>query len=211
MSGRTSGQRQYITRVDDRERLLDEISQHCDLRERLAMIPPSAKWRGVYFNTVSGVLERAGKLAEYQRLMPETYSALRLYPTGELLEHVAVGGALLRSPAEVHAGMLEIGRDNAVYFAKSLLGRTMLRLLTNDPYRLLQQAISGRRQSANHGRWRLERTGERSAVMHFEQEYAWIESYALGAGIGTFESVGTPANFEVELDGPYDGRHIITW
>lgn len=175
------------------------------------MIPPLAKWRGVYFNTISGVLERAGKLAEYQRLMPETYSALRLYPAGELLEHVAVGGALLRSPAEVHAGMQEVGRDNALYFSTSLLGRTMLRLLSNDPFRLLQQAVSGRRQSATYGRWRLERTGERSATMHFEQEYAWIESYMRGAGVGTFESVGVQGSFDVELDGPYDGRHLIKW
>jgi uncharacterized protein (TIGR02265 family) len=211
ISPRTFGQAQYDSLVEDRDRLLDEISQHCDLRERLAMIPPSAKWRGVYFNTVSGVLERAGKLAEYQRLMPETYSALRLYPTGELLQHVAVGGALLRSPAEVHAGMYEIGRDNAVYFSSSLLGRTMLRLLSKDPYRLLQQAVAGRRQSATYGRWRLERTGETSALMHFEQEYAWIESYMLGAGAGTFESTGVEGTFQVELDTPYDGRHIIRW
>ncbi|MBK7154761.1 MAG: DUF2378 family protein [Sandaracinaceae bacterium] len=197
--------------MDERQRLLDEISEYCDLRVRLATIPPSAKWRGVYFNAVSGVLERAGKLGEYQRLMPETYSPLRMYPAGELLEHVAVAGALLRSPQDVHAGMHEVGRDNALYFARSLLGRTMLRLLDEDPYRVLQQGVAGRRQSATYGRWRLERTGERSALMHFEQEYGWIESYMLGAGIGTFESVGVTGSFEVELDGPYDGRHVIRW
>ena len=35
--------------------------------------------------------------------------------------------------------------------------------------------------------------------MHFEQEYGWIESYMLGAGIGTFESVGVTGSFEVEF------------
>ena len=149
--------------MDERQRLLDEISEYCDLRVRLATIPPSAKWRGMYFNAVSGVLERAGKLGECQRLMPETYSPLRMYPAGELLEHVAVAGALLRSPQDVHAGMHEVGRDNALYFACSLLGRTMLRLLDEDPYRVLQQGVAGRRQSATYVRWRLERTGGRRA------------------------------------------------
>ena len=89
--------------------------------------------------------------------------------------------------------MHEVGRDNAIAFSESLLGKSMLRLLSNDAYRLLQQ------------------TGPRSAVMHFEQEYCWIESYLLGAGEGTFESVGVKARFEVERDDPYNGRHIIHW
>lgn len=197
--------------VEDRDSAFKAIAEHCDLDARLAMIPPSAKWRGMYFHAVEGVLERAGKLPEYQRLMPESFSALRYYPAGDLLRHVAMGGALLRSPEDVHAGMFEVGRDNAVAFASTLLGRTLVRLLSNDPYRLLLQGASAKRQTSTYGRWRIERTSEHSAVMHFEQEYCWIESYIRGAGIGTFESVGATATIDVELDGPYDGRHLIHW
>jgi uncharacterized protein (TIGR02265 family) len=197
--------------VFDRKSALAAVSQHCDIEERLAVIPPSARWRGLYFHAINTVLSRAGKLEEYQRVMPGSHSALRWYPAGELLQRVAVAGAILRSPEEVHAGMHAIGHDNAIAFSESLLGRSLIRLLSRDPYRLLEQGVSGRRQTATYGRWSLEQTGERSAVMHFEQEYCWLESYIVGAGQGTFESVGVEASFEVQLDDPYNGRHIIHW
>ena len=165
----------------------------------------------MYFGSVEKVLTRAGLLDAYRRRVPRTYSAMRTYPARELLENVAIGGALLRSPEEVHAGMHEIGRDNSVAFAGSLLGRTVLRLLSRDPYRLLEQGVSGKRQASNYGRWRVERTGATSATMHFEQEYCWIDSYVLGAGEGTFESIGEEGRFELEMDGPYHGRHLISW
>lgn len=197
--------------MKDRQSALAEVSKYCDLQERLAIAPASACWRGMFFDSITRALEREGKLDQYREIMPGTHSPVRHYPVTDLLERVAVGGAILRSPEQVHEGMFDIGRINALAFADSLLGRAMLRLLSRDPIKLLKQAIAGRRQGANYGVWRLELTSPNTATMHFEREYCWIESYMLGAGVGTFESVGVKGHFDVELDGPYDGRHLISW
>jgi uncharacterized protein (TIGR02265 family) len=174
-------------------------------------MPPSAKGRGLYFRSIEVVLERAGKLERYRALFPERFAAVRWYPTHQFLTRLAVGGALLTEPARVHEGMFEIGRQNALAFAESLLGRTLLRLLSRDPKRLLQQGVAARRQSCSVGRWALTFPDERTAVMTMTEEYIYIESYMLGAAQGTFDAVGIPVKTEVVLEDRFNGRHVLRW
>src|SRR5688572_28170304 len=136
---------------------------------------------------------------------------MRWYPTREFLVRLTVGGALLTDPARVHEGMFEIGRRNAVEFSESLLGKTLLRLLSRDPKKLLQQGVAARRQSCSVGRWTLTFPDERSAVMTMTEEYVYIESYLLGAAQGTFDAVGIPVKTEVVLEDRFNGRHVLEW
>jgi uncharacterized protein (TIGR02265 family) len=198
-------------RIDDRNEAIGEVSRQCDLAERLTFVPPSAKVRGLYFRSLESVLASAGRGAHYAEIFPERHAAVLWHPAADFLVRLAVGGALLLGPERVHEGMFEIGRRNAVAFAASLLGRTLLRFLSRDPTRLLEQAIAGRRQSYSYGRWELDLSRERTAIITMTEEYLYIESYMLGAAQGTFESVGVPVRAEVELDDPFHGRHILTW
>ncbi len=166
---------------DGRNKAIEEVSRHCDLVERLTFVPPSAKVRGLYFNSLSNVMADGGCSERYGALFPESHAAVLWYPASDFLVRLAVGGALLFGPERVHDGMFEIGRRNAVAFAGSLLGRTLLRLLSRDPTKLLQQAIAGRRQSYSYGRWELDLTQERTAIVTMVEEYLYIESYLLGA------------------------------
>jgi uncharacterized protein (TIGR02265 family) len=197
--------------MDAREAAIAEVSRHCDVLERLSLIPPSAKARGLYFRSIETALASAGRIERYSALFPERFAAVLWHPIGELLVRLAVGGALLTDPEHVHDGMYEIGRRNAVVFAESLLGRTLLRLLSHDPKRLLQQAVAGRRQSQNYGRWTLAFPEERTAVMTMVEEYLYIDSYLLGAAQGTFDAVGVPVRAEANLDDRFSGRHILVW
>ena len=197
--------------VKDRQAAIEEVSRHCDLTDRLALLPPSARVRGLYFRSIEAVLTRAGRVEPYQKLFPERFAAVLWHPAGDFLVRLAVGGALLTEPSRVHEGMFEIGRRNAVAFAESLLGRTLLRLLSRDPKKLLQQAVAGHRQSYSHGRWALSFPEERTAVMQMIGEYLYIESYLLGAAQGTFDAVNVPVRTEVVLEDRFSGRHILKW
>src|SRR5688572_24809079 len=112
----------------ERERAIEEVSRHCDLRERMALIPPSAKLRGLYFRSIETALAREGRFDAYRALFPERFAAILWQPASEFLVRLAVGGSLLTSPERVHEGMFEIGRRNPVTFAESLLGRTRLQI-----------------------------------------------------------------------------------
>jgi uncharacterized protein (TIGR02265 family) len=197
--------------MDAREAALAEVSRHCDVIERLTLIPPSAKARGLYFRSIETALMRAGRMERYKALFPERFATVLWHPVSEFLVRLAVGGALLTEPERVHAGMFEIGRRNAVVFAESLLGRTLLRLLSRDPKRLLQQAAAGRRQSLNYGRWTLEFPEPRTAIMTMDEEYLYIESFLLGAAQGTFDAVGVTVRAEAVLEDRFRGRHVLTW
>jgi uncharacterized protein (TIGR02265 family) len=150
-------------------------------------------------------------MERYQALFPERFAAVLWHPISEFLVRLTIGAALLTSPERVHEGMFEIGRRNAVVFAESLLGRTLLRLLSRDPKRLLQQAAAGRRQSLNYGRWTLEFPEARTAIMTMEEEYLYIETFLLGAAQGTFDAVGVPVRAVAKLEDRFRGRHVLVW
>lgn len=194
------------------QQVLELVGAHCDLEERLAKIPPAASVRGMYPRSVLNVLQKAGRQAPYLELFgTRNASAIRFYPLSEYLLRLAAGGAILASPAEVHEGMFEISRRNALMFAESLLGRTMLRVLSPDPARLMRQAVAAQRSSTNYAQWTLDLPSDREAVMNFRDEYNWIEWSMLGAARGTFETIDQPVEITVELTGPFEGRHIMSW
>jgi len=191
---------------------LDLIAPHCDIVERLRDVPPSARVRGLYFKSVLNVLERLGKLDAFARLYAlPSRSSIRFYPLKDYLVELAVAGAVVASPRELHQGILEITRRNAAAFSESVLGRVLIRVLAHDPVRVTEQGLAARRQSTSYGDWRLERNGPRDISMIYHAEYMWIESAIAGAATGTFESCKVDANISTKLDDKYNGFTRITW
>lgn len=197
--------------MSEAEQLLREISKHCDLDERIPLIPASAKVRGFYFHSMEGVVRDAGLGERYDALFPGSFSTLRWYPVQDYLERCAVAGALLASPERVHDGMQEVGRRYMMAFGESLIGRTMIRLLSRDPHKLLEQGQASRRQSCSFGRWDLEFPEEHVAIITMHDEYLYMESILRGAAEGTFESLGIRVDVEVELFDRFNGRHTLRW
>ncbi len=191
--------------------VIRDLCRFCDLAERLPLLPPSAKSRGVYLAGIERVLPKGDVFDKYKALFPQRPSVIPWYPQSEFLVRLAVAGALLSGPERVHQGMFEIGRGNAVTFAESLLGRALIRLLDRDPKRLLKQGIAGRRQGNTHGHWELEFPSEREAVVTMTEEYSYIESYLLGAAQGTFDAIGVPVQAEAVLQDRFNGKHILRW
>jgi uncharacterized protein (TIGR02265 family) len=198
--------------VDKLDDAIELVAPHCDIVERLAVVPPSARVRGLYLNSFDPLLERAGKAALYRRYFAdERWSALRMYPLRDYLVRLAVAGAALRGPESIHDGMHDVWRTNATTFATSLLGRTMLRLLSRDPVRLTEQGLAARRQTYQYGHWAIVRHGPRSIEMVYREEYIWIESAIAGGAVGAFETCGIKADLQTKLIGRFDGSTLITW
>lgn len=195
-----------------RQRIVELVGPHCDIVRRLADVPATAKVRGVYFRSALEELARRGLRSAFEAVIPETdRSIFTLYPLSDYLLWVAWAGALVASPAAVHTGMLELSRGNAVYYGNSLLGRSLLRLLSRDPIRQLHQAIQSKRAVTNYGRWTLVEEGPSHAVVRLEDEYVWIESALLGAALGGLECCRIQPKAEVKLRDPYNGDLIFRW
>jgi uncharacterized protein (TIGR02265 family) len=197
--------------LDDRAEKIRELCRHCDVHERVALVPPSAKVRGVYFGGIDRALVKAGCHERFKALFPQRLPAVLWHPATDFLVRLAVGGAILAGPDRVDEGMFEIGRGNAVTFAESLVGRALIRLLDRNPLRLLKQAIAGRRQGFAYGRWELAFPTDGEAVVTMTEEYAYIESYLLGAARGTFDAVNVPVKAEALLSDRFNGKHVLRW
>lgn len=195
------------------DRAIEFVSPHCDLKERLEVVPPSAKVRGLYVRAQERLLAERGKDAQYRTFFPSSdWNSFKAYPLRDYLVRLAVGGACLHSPEEVHAGMLDIWKTYAVEFTQSLLGRTLLRVLSRDPLRMMEQAVAARRQMFLYGHWQFVRLGERSVEMVYSQEYIWIESALKGGAIGSFEACGvTNPKVETRMTDRFNGATSISW
>lgn len=194
------------------DRAIEFLSPHCDIAERLPVVPPSARVRGTFLKQIETQVERHGKADFYGRFFrDDTWSAFRPYPLRDYMVRLAVAGAALRGPEHVHAGMHEVWRTNATTFASSLLGRTMLRLLSHDPVRLTEQGLAARRQTYLYGHWKVVYHSPRSIEMVYREEYVWIESAIAGGAVGAFESCGITVNLETKLIDRFNGSTLINW
>jgi uncharacterized protein (TIGR02265 family) len=196
----------------DASRAIELVSPYCDLVERLQAVPPSARIRGVWFQIFLGELRERSLLHRYEEYFPnERWTAFQFYWLGDYLVRMALAGAVLSGPRQVHEGMFEINRCNAKRFAGTLLGRTLFRLLSNDPRRLLQQAMASRRQTMNYGRWLVSFPSDNEAHITFEGEYIWIDPNLLGACTGTFDAVGMPVHVTAHVDSRFNGSLSAVW
>jgi uncharacterized protein (TIGR02265 family) len=188
------------------------VAPHCDIEERLSLVPPSAASRGLYFNAIEKQVAARGLLGHYREYFPsDRFGSLSYYPMSKYLVRIACAGALVASPDRVHEGMLLIGRGNAKAFIETVLGKLMLRVLSGDPIRLMEQAMAGRRQSTNYGRWELTVRSQQRVEISYQAEYAWIESAVAGAGLGTFEACGLTVRMENRLIDRFNGSTFYEW
>jgi uncharacterized protein (TIGR02265 family) len=195
-----------------RQRIVELLAPHCDIATRLNAVPSSARVRGIYFRSALDEVTRRGLRAAFETVVHETErSAFMLYPATDYILWMAWAGSLVASPVNVHHGMREIARGNAVYFGESLLGRSLLRLLSRDPVQLLHQAIKSKRAVTNYGRWYIADESARHVVVRHEEEYVWIESALLGAALGALESCGIQPSIEVRLKDPFNGDLVFRW
>jgi uncharacterized protein (TIGR02265 family) len=194
------------------DRAIALVAPHCDIVERLAVVPPSAQVRGLYFQSIHAEIEKRGKLLEYEEYFPhDRYSAFPLYPLTELLVRLACAGALVAGPEKVHEGMRLVTKANARAFVDSLLGRLMLRMLSRDPVRLTEQGLAARRQSTTYGHWEIQKTSDHAIAMVYRNEYWWIESALAGAAQGTFEACGVSVETETTLIDRFNGSTHVRW
>jgi uncharacterized protein (TIGR02265 family) len=168
--------------------------------------------RGLYLNSMERLIERLGKGDEYRNYFSgESFATIRWYPLRDYMVRLALAGAVLNGPEHVHEGMRKIARTNAATFTDSLLGRTMLRLLSHDPVRITEQALAARRQTCQWGTWKIVRHGPSQIEMVYKDEYLWIESYQEGGAEGTYEACGVKAKIETALVDRFNGSTMISW
>jgi uncharacterized protein (TIGR02265 family) len=188
------------------------VAPHCDIEERVHLVPPSAQVRGLWHRAILGVLKQSGRLDEYLEYFPDDHwSMLTYYPLTGYMLRLAAAGAVIASPSEIHRGMHQAMHLNATTFSATVLGRTLLRILAKDPVRLSEQAMAARRQATNYGEWLIASRGPRHVEIMYRSEYVWIESAVTGAAVGTYEPCEPKVSVQTQLVDRFNGSTLLTW
>ncbi len=195
-----------------RQRIVELLAPHCDIATRLKACPPTARVRGLYFRALVDEMSRRGLRSAFEEVIHDSdRSAFTLYPLSDYLTWLAFAGSLVHSPADVHIGMRDLHRGHSLYFGQSLLGRSLLRLISRDPIRQLHQAVQSKRAVTNYGRWTVCDEAPGRATVRLQDELVWIESALLGGALGGLEACGIHPTAEVRLIDAYNGDILFRW
>jgi hypothetical protein len=197
------------------ERRLDvaHVRQALGLDWRLAQVPERAQVRGWFFRQTRDAVARHGRLAMavYRRLSPvKSTWFFRMYSCRDYLEDAAAGAAAIDA-VNPHSALRAIWRNAPRYAQLFNAQRFMALLLNASPFDALRWLEGHRDMFVTYGDCRLERRDERYFVVHYFDEYIWLESAHLGGVEGLLDACNVASTVDVDLDSPFSGRIHVRW
>jgi uncharacterized protein (TIGR02265 family) len=187
------------------------IETSLDLARRLAAIPDSAAVRGIFFNQLRDALQRELAIDEVtlERLTGPARQSHKMQPARDFARLCAVTGALVDD--DPREGMRRLSRGQAAFFSRSWYGRAFQRVLLPDPLKAVQWVAFSRDYISNFGHLRVEARGPNRVLIHFYDEYCWIEACQRGGCEGMLDACGVRGTVTAELDTPFRGRLDVSW
>jgi uncharacterized protein (TIGR02265 family) len=202
----------YVPSVEKGAVDLQRVRRALDLDRRLARIPGRAQVRGWYFKQTADAVAARGRsaVAVYRSLSAvKSASFFRMYSLRDYLEDAAAASAAI-DPNDPHSALRSMWR-NAPRYARLFNAQRFLSLLKASPLDACRWLESQRDLFLNYGNMRIERRDEQYFVLHYFDEYIWIESAHRGGVEGLLEACSATGTADVELDAPFDGRIHVRW
>ncbi len=188
------------------------VREALDVDRRLAEIPASAQVRGWIFKMTADEVARHGPaaVATYRRLSPvKSTWFFRMYSVRDFVQDAAAGAAAI-NPNNPHAALRAIWR-NAPRYAPLFNAQRFTALLKASPLDAVRWLEAQRDMFWNYGGWRVEARDEDYFVIHYFDEYIWIESAHVGGTEGVLYACSATGSAEPDLDSPFNGRIHVRW
>jgi hypothetical protein len=191
---------------------VQRVRRALDLDRRLAEIPQRAQVRGWYFKQSADAVAREGRSAvAVHRSLTTVKSTwfFRMYSLRDYLEDAAAAAAAI-DPNDPQGAVRSIWR-NAPRYAGLFNAQRFLSLLNASPLDACRWLEQQRDLFFNYGGMRIERRDDRYFVIHYFDEYVWLESAHCGGVEGLLEACNAVGTVDVELDTPFNGRIHVRW
>lgn len=192
---------------------LTEATAPLDLDRRLREAPLNAGLRGIWFTMTADYMRRQGPAvdAAWRAAVPVIPRTIfRMFPVRDYLRELAFAAAVL-NPAHPLEAIRVIWRETPRYYTSSAIGRSCLRLLRPEPLAAFQWCQRHRDHFCSYGSWRLEPRGADYLILHYFDEYIWIEGAHQGGAESLLEACGVEGTAEPEVLSPYSGRMHVRW
>jgi uncharacterized protein (TIGR02265 family) len=194
--------------VVDVQRVRDAL----DLDRRLALVPDAARVRGLFFKVTADEVARHGAaaVAMHRRLSPvKSTWFFRMYPVRDYLEDAAAAATAIAPENPTSA--LRAFFHNGPRYAHLLNAQRFLALMGATPLDVMRWSEAQRDMFANYGRWRVEPRDDFYFIMHYFDEYIWIDSAHLGGLEGVLDGCGVSGSVLSDIDSPFNGRLHVRW
>lgn len=191
---------------------VERVRVELDIDARLPLVPSHAHVRGFFFKQTADEVARHGTAAAaaYRRLSPiKSTWFFRMYSVRDYLEDVAAAATVI-APEDPGSAVQAIWR-NAPRYAPLFNASRFLGLLGSDVLAAAQWLEAHRHFFADYGRWRIEPRERGYFIMHYFDEWLWIESAHRGGLEGLLEACRMQGRVDVDLDGPFSGRLHVRW
>jgi len=192
---------------------LSEATAPLELDRRLSETPANAGTRGIWFTMTADYMRRQGPAvdAAWRAAVPVIPRTIfRMFPLRDYLRELAFAAAVL-NPARPLEAMRIIWRDTPKYYTSSAIGRSCLRLLRPEPLAAFRWCERHREHFCNYGSWRLEPRGADYLILHYFDEYLWIDGAHRGGAESLLEACGVEGSAEPEMLSRYSGRMHVRW
>lgn len=192
---------------------LPQATALLDLDRRLRETPEQAKVRGIWFAMTADYMGRQGPAVDAAWRAAVTVPSrtiFRMYSLREYMQEVAMAAAVLDASDPLEALRI-IWRNTPRYYTSSVIGRSCLRLLRPEPLAAWRWCERHRDHFCDYGSWRLEVRSADYVIMHYFDEYLWIDGAHRGGAESLLEACGVEGNAEPEVISPYSGRMHVRW
>lgn len=159
-----------------------------DVEAQLALVPPEAAVRGMFFSQVQQEYRKRG----LEPPTTESFQAFQRYPMRRLMELLVDAAGTVHADVPLREGLRRLGHGAYGVFADSLVGRTLFSALGHDVGRIFGLAGRAWPHAATAGSLEVEDAGERSVRIRAHDFVLFPECTAVGIAEGVLLACERP-------------------
>jgi uncharacterized protein (TIGR02265 family) len=179
----------------------------------LARVPPDATCKGMFFDDIIRVVQKASPEAGHELIphIARRYVPFRDYPLREHMELTAKAVQLLYPAMPPREGLRRLGWLAFPAFSESLVGRIIFGILGDDLDKVFELGPRSFSVSMSRGRATAHRVSDRHWQYVFSEIYGFLDSYYVGVLEGPIKTLGMVPQVRLSAASQTEGVMDIRW
>ncbi len=184
-----------------------------DLQAHLALLPPGATGKGMYFNALlaAGARARPGlDLCALAGITARRYIPFRDYPMDEYLRLEVATAAAVHRGVPIGEGLRRLGWTALDSLLGSHVGKMVFGVLGRDADLILLNSPKGYQLTLSFGLLTVEKDGPRRYLVHASGLPIFLETYHVGVFEGGLRHCGARGRVRIATEGLEDATFEVT-
>ena len=177
-----------------------------DVEAHLALVPPAATVKGMFWNDLHRVAERSDVSMESKR-----YATFKDYPLVDYMRAVADVACRARPGATTSKAISELGKRGFSILSSSLAGKVLFAISGRDLAATLGLVSEAYKRCLSPGQAALGSISPGRAVIELRDVWNYTQSYQVGVFEGVIEHFGYTGSVRLRVHSPCDADYLLEW